>query len=930
MDKYQGLFAHARSEESGGPEQNCAVALSVRSLLRLRVLDFFALSQAEKCRLLDAFGDVRARLQSMPPFPQSGLFPDEQTECLLQSTSDYLLTVGLSGSEFVRWLRLFRLDAVQFLGRPIAWADLSLSRIPIVGLLPPLWARIPVDCLLDPQERLHLPSGLLTLGDLSECSEHSLADSGVELPAVAAAARPLWLLRAKLDSMGAWEPAQPDELMNSVPSYSAFIRSVMHAGLRDREPLASHMEVLLGRSGFESGHPLTLAEVGLKVGVTRARIGQIEDKALKHLRADLVLRLLTPLRLLVRSTLIEVGGSRSAARLAASVVEQMGWSDSDVPGVARLISVMPDVFMAKEGVATLPTLGCTSCVVLLQDLVNELSNGQPVPLKDATDRIVELCSRARPQCQWLRGMDRERVVGLVPNLPIPGGPPGIQSDWMIPVNYRGRPDSKTAQVISVLRETGHVMHAREVCDVLNERDGASWTERNVYATLERHPDAVSWDTGSFVHVEDMPFPYALVREIEDWFVERLEGSDPLPMMSAAAAFSAFSDRLIGAGVEAELALYSLLRISADPRLVYPRYAKVYSAAFFEGRVPLHMVLQDYVLDAGEPVSISDLRDYICARMGFKEFQLQIALSEAPDLLTYDRGRVIHADLVTVEPSAQRRILDKAAELVAEEGTFAATKLFEMAEVDCVLNHIGSPRFLHSLIGLWSEPGVVAGRYPSIHGGQANTADGVTEMVLEHVRAKLGPCSMRELEDVFVEARGFRPPTVWAVTRSEGVYRYVRGVIIHSDAIGWDPGKQERLELVAGSLLDRRREGGKDYARVSDLVEATDLPYLANGMVWTEPLLADLLARSGSFLVLGSARNAYLRADNPDRTRSFGDLVAAIVDHEFAGGAGLDALGQRLRSDKLIIKNLTPGMLSDSSRISVSGLEVTLSGVGTDA
>ena len=42
--------------------------------------------------------------------------------------------------------------------------------------------------------------------------------------------------------------------------------------------------VLIYRTGFDGNDPMTLEEIGTKYGLTRERIRQIEDKALRKLR----------------------------------------------------------------------------------------------------------------------------------------------------------------------------------------------------------------------------------------------------------------------------------------------------------------------------------------------------------------------------------------------------------------------------------------------------------------------------------------------------------------------------------------------------------------------------------------------------------------------------------------------------------------------
>jgi RNA polymerase primary sigma factor len=58
-----------------------------------------------------------------------------------------------------------------------------------------------------------------------------------------------------------------------------------------REVLATltgrESEILALRFGLEGGAPRTLEEVGAQIGVTRERIRQIQDQALKKLRSEL-------------------------------------------------------------------------------------------------------------------------------------------------------------------------------------------------------------------------------------------------------------------------------------------------------------------------------------------------------------------------------------------------------------------------------------------------------------------------------------------------------------------------------------------------------------------------------------------------------------------------------------------------------------------
>ena len=63
---------------------------------------------------------------------------------------------------------------------------------------------------------------------------------------------------------------------------SVFLREEIEQMLQGLNP--REREVIILRFGLESGHPLTLEEVGKRFKVTRERIRQIETAALRKLR----------------------------------------------------------------------------------------------------------------------------------------------------------------------------------------------------------------------------------------------------------------------------------------------------------------------------------------------------------------------------------------------------------------------------------------------------------------------------------------------------------------------------------------------------------------------------------------------------------------------------------------------------------------------
>ena len=81
--------------------------------------------------------------------------------------------------------------------------------------------------------------------------------------------------------LGELIPDDTDESVSDVIEYEDLRRNLKEVldTLSDREK-----NVLILRFGLDDGRPRTLEEIGGKMGVTRERIRQIEEKALKKLR----------------------------------------------------------------------------------------------------------------------------------------------------------------------------------------------------------------------------------------------------------------------------------------------------------------------------------------------------------------------------------------------------------------------------------------------------------------------------------------------------------------------------------------------------------------------------------------------------------------------------------------------------------------------
>jgi len=130
-----------------------------------------------------------------------------------------------------------------------------------------------------------------------------------------------------------------------------------------------------------------------------------------------------------------------------------------------------------------------------------------------------------------------------------------------------------------------------------------------------------------------------------------------------------------------------------------------------------------------------------------------------------------------------------------------------------------------------------------------------------------------------------------------------------------------LHRMAAQRCADDAAAGLHFSTALDLLEEGRLPPLPEGIVWTSQLLASMLQRSGSFALLGNARNAFVALPNTLGIETFGDLVSVLVREDYGGGVNLEVLESHLREEGVILRQLTVAMLDGSPSVAISGMEI---------
>jgi hypothetical protein len=776
--------------------------------------------------------------------------------------------------------------------------------------------------------------GFQHLRDISGLSERAIFSMAENSRSAFLAMRGAWGAAGRVnDLLDCLDSATPD-VEGSLESLT--LRALTEgsaAGRGGQRRLDRDMEIILARLGVQGGAPRTLQSIGDELGLTESRIQQVIKKGMSRLDRKAVWRVLLPLRLFAWSELIDGGGAAPLDDLAERLACDLGWVE--VPtgrAVAGALSLLPGfVTDSKRGIARLSDVRCAECQALREELLESLNRPQVVGVESVAKSVsaAHCCScKGSPLASLspllLSEMFQDESFEEL----------GVSLDraLIIRAGRRGtsrRSDSVNANAIEALRRNGKAMHFTEVQQLLaRDWQGTSPTPDYVYRILERSPEVVSWDRGSFIHKENISFDYAFIRSVEEWLLSRLTGEDALPLLSVHGACAAFARECRLHNVPSDIALYSLLRVSNDPSLVYPRYPQVYAAAGFSERIPWSIILERYLEAAGDFVSRKQLRHYLVDQIGYRPEQFQILLDGVLNVV-FVRGKgFIHADYLHLDQGtlgALDRIARRALRLADEDGHVSIERVFQDCRVDCAVAGVDSASLLYALLRLHQPSDLDLTRYPTVarlRSGEAHK-QGVIALVEEHVRKKAAPCSYQELEDRFVKKGGYSEQSVYQVRYRPQVFRYLSASLVHADTIGWDPEMQQTIEEEALRLYSDAVAGGACFSTASQLAEVGTLPKLKSDVVWTAELLADLIGRGDKFLVLGNAHNAYLPIDNNFGISTFADLVAEILERQWRGGANLQEFATCLRAEGVILRNLTSGMLDHSARVAVRGQEIVL-------
>jgi hypothetical protein len=348
------------------------------------------------------------------------------------------------------------------------------------------------------------------------------------------------------------------------------------------------------------------------------------------------------------------------------------------------------------------------------------------------------------------------------------------------------------------------------------------------------------------------------------------------------------------------------------------------------KATLDTAVEVLLKEAGELLTLSEVLTAIVPfrrNQNLSVLSVQNALLSADNLVRCGNDRWAHVDSLGLDEQQIDAIVLFTNEIVSAKGHVSVKKIFREKRVSCRVLHIETPLMLYDILRLFAEDDFELPRYPNIHSrtGQheeATLPTTLTAGVSHYVKQKKSVCSVAELQKHFAAERGFAAGTILALLQiTRDIIGYGHGTVVHSDTIGWNPSARTQLERVLLAAYESARQRGKLHALLSHLFEASSLPTLPNGVVWTLTLLSNLARECDNIVVLGTAGNAFVSASNGLGIESTDDLMALLLTKNWGGAANVEAFTKHLQEQGIIKRRLTRALLSQSSRVTIDGHEI---------
>jgi len=677
-------------------------------------------------------------------------------------------------------------------------------------------------------------------------------------------------------------------------------------------------QIMVLRLGLRGNPPMTLEDVATELRLTRERIRQIQFAAYKEVSSPANLYLLEDLRCRVRELTAQSGGRLSLSDLAQKLKCHYSWDSDCPPRLVKFIVELFDEYERHTDVISIPDFPCSYCNVPESAIGEVLANCQEVSSGFLSVVIARHCDRR--QCKVYQ--DRHIAFShscisayIAKRTSLRDSYVAHKETICCIEHHHIQYGKKQDAVEQILKLNAKPLHFTEVASAYKQyRPASALSENLIHGVLNNTPKAVLWDRGTFIHRDYVKVDSDLTRDISHWITQELNAN--CRFISIAGAYKHFRSRCQELGIQSETALYSYLRLENPGRFYLNRYPLV---TLTSERVSISHLLEELVLESGGEVPRDELVRLL-KKHGFDN-SLSTVLANAPSLLYADNNRIVHVDVLNIDLRKFFELCKYAQHLLVTSSTITAAKVYHDKRITCKLLGFTGPRLLFSCFQMFGGDYVATGRYPQLRGlDNCHSKELSIRAELENYIKRHPPCSHAQLNEHFVESRGYNESTLESLPYySENILRYAPKCYVHRDSLGWTGLEYGLLFRLLQDVIEQH-VGQHKYASLKEVFDYhyNSLPQLPEDLPWTFVLLQSLAGNRAEIRFLGNARNAYVATLGEAPLPSLSAIIQDLLIREYNGAAPKEEVETRLVKEGIIMKTLTRTMLEEADGIVLKG------------
>jgi hypothetical protein len=727
-------------------------------------------------------------------------------------------------------------------------------------------------------------------------------------------------LRKDIERFIKYEPVGPENL-NFGESFSDFISMLCEV----TEVSQEHTKIFFGLLCGDNEKPFSRSKMSAKCGCSGERIRQILKLIVDEIKFNYRTKEhINRLNSVLLETLIAAGGIIDVDELSFRISSTMKWNTYPK---GYMLGVYVKSFSIDSRVAVLgdnicmpsPYRAKKEITDKLKELVDLKAGKASLSyLADALKTFSKSLHVEGNSCCEEVNFSRALIIEYARKLKLKYDSDNVYGAWGTKAGGLAK------KVQAVLASTLEIMTPIEVCDVLNKKLNANYSELQINKALDHAEQSVLWARKKYLHSSMATCSDETLGKISSILAERVANE---PFVTLESIYNKFIDIFIKDNIPNKYALGAIISLRM-PEYYIEKYRYVYPNKP-ESSTSVDSILEEWIASFSKPVRYDEAKTFMAEKIGIQKELLCQHLHRLPVIIPTESGYLIHLDHINVKKDNLLKLQDYIAEELKSFDQIGINKVFDKHKKYLAKYKISDSRMLYGILKNYFSDLYNIQTFPHIKAIDKGKGLSLQEILYQFILTQKDIVSISDCEKHFKQI-GYRPVQLKVrIATMPSIVQYSKNNFVHKNIIGWTDSKMSSLfELLKNAYL-KSISKGRLFGDLKEFLtlKKKQLPVLDNDIEWTKELLYSMVLQMPEVSVIGNAKRAYIMIEIlSNNILSLDDLICYVLKNYFDGRCSREDLSQWMKDNGVIIKNLTNKMIPPSENFIFNENEVILNNV----